>query len=226
MNIIDKMAYTNALVNRSPFAKVFFGLGALISSMVFDNTIWHIVLFIIMSAYIVGMAKIPLTTYRKVLKLPIGFIIISMITIMISFSRGNPGYLAYFPIGAVNIGFTGQGIDMAKTVFFRSLCALSAMYSIALTTPVPQWAKVFKEIHLPSAFIDMLILIYRFITIFIETFSTMELSIRLRGGYRTWRVQIENMGHLGYHLFKEVMDSYESWQQALDLKLYNGEFYF
>src|SRR5699024_5720724 len=170
MNIIDKMAYTNALVNKSPFAKVFFGLGALILSMLINSTLWHFFLFIFVSAYILGLAKIPLPNYIKVLKLPIGFIIISMITILISFSRSDPGFFAYFTIGTVNIGFTTQGLASAKAVFFRSLSAIAAMYSIALTTPVPQWAKVFKEIHLPTAFIDMLILIYRFITIFIEVF--------------------------------------------------------
>ncbi len=210
MNIIDKMAYTNALVNKSPFAKVFFGLGALILSMLLDSTLWHLALFIFVSIYIVGVAKIPLANYIKVLKLPIGFIIISMITILISFPRSDPGFFDHFTVGTVNIGFTTQGLVMAQTVFFRSIAAIAAMYSIALTTPVPQWAKVFKELHLPTAFIDMLILIYRFITIFIEVFNKMELSIRLRSGYHTWGLQVRNMGHLGYHLFKEVMGSYEA----------------
>lgn len=226
MNLIDRAAYFNEWTHKSPKTKVIFGLGALIVSLFLANWIGHIILFLLLTGLILFGAKIRPEIYIRLLKLPVFFLSLSFITILLSISKNPQDYLFSFNIGSFFIGVTQEGLDTSIMVFFRAMAGIASMYFIALTTPITQLVSVFKWLRMPMVFLEMLILIYRFITLFMEEFQEMQVGIDIKNGSRTKYLQLKSTATLGFVLFRRVMDSYEDWNIVLEMKLYNGNFYF
>lgn len=226
MNAIDRASYFNEWTNKSPKAKVFFGLGALVLSLFLQNSIYHLVLFIFLSGLLLFGARISGKIYFKLLKLPFIFLILSFITILLSVGKEEGDFLLSLKLGIYFVGITKAGLETSILVFFRALAGIASMYFIALTTPITQLVGVFKWLKMPTVFLEMLILIYRFITLFMEEFEEMQVGIDIKNGSRTKFLQLKSTATLGYVLFRRVMDSYQDWNTVLEMKLYDGNFYF
>nr|MDW8081844.1 energy-coupling factor transporter transmembrane component T [Candidatus Calescibacterium sp.] len=55
-----------------------------------------------------------------------------------------------------------------------------------------------------------------------EEFYHLVRSIRLRGGFRTWRLAAQNSGKIGALLFKNALSHYERTKEALEARLFRG----
>lgn len=225
MNIIDRTSNFNAWTNKSPKAKVLFGLGALLLALIINNVYFHIFQIVFISSLILFGAKVSHRVYLKLLAIPLGFLVLSIITIIFSVSEDLSLFYKAIPIKQVYLGITVAGLQMGAELFFRALAAIISTYFISTTTPMTQFIQVMKAWHVPQVLLEMMVLTYRFITIFIEHFNRMQVAIEVKGGARTRWLQVKNNANLGYGLFRSVMDSYETWKLALDVKLYNGNFY-
>lgn len=225
MSPIDRYAYFNALTDVNPMKKMAIGILALLLSLIIESVGFHIGVVILMAFIIVGIAKIPAKGYFKLFKIPGSFLILSIITILISITTDMtiPGGMK---IGPLLFTITPESKNMAIRLFFRALACISSSYFIALTIPINQQVYVFKKCHFPMVFIEMTVLIYRFINIFLEEFHIMQNGMDLKLGNRTLKTSIRSLSLLGTGIFIRVMDSYMDWKNVLDVKLYNGTFYF
>lgn len=226
MNLIDRAAYFNRWTDKSPKVKVFFGLGALVLSLFLNRPIFHIILFVLISGALIFGAGISPKLYYRLLKIPLFFLIISFGTIILSLGKDPGDFLYFLRLGPYLVGITQAGLSTSLMVFFRSLAGIGSMYFIALTSPISQLVSVFKWMRMPMVFLEMLVLIYRFITLFMEEFEEMQVGIDIKQGGRTRWTQLRSTATLAFVLFRRVMDSYKDWNTALEMKLYDGNFYF
>ena len=223
--IIDDYAYKNKLSKLNPNMKFATGMLLLILSLINKNNYISIFTIFIMSFVIVGIAKIDLQDYIHFIKIPLVFLIISIIMILLNFSKDKEVLLYSINIGHLYIGISNESINTSTHLFFRALSCLTCIYFIMLTTPFNQLIFVFKKLHLPDVILEISMLMYRFIFIFMEEVADIRKSQELRFGYINLKNGYNSFGLLVNMLFKRMMIRYDEMSIALDMKLYDGTFH-
>lgn len=225
MIVIDKYAYSNGLRNTNPNARFIIGISFLLESMLIRNLVILSLIIILMSAIIVGIAKIDIKGYIKLLKIPIIFLFMSIMMTLINISNDPNSLIKSFCICSKYIGISKTSIDTSIYILFRAISCLTCIYFIMLTIPFNELLFIFKNLHIPSIILELSMLIYRFIFIFLEEVSNIRRSQELRFGYISIKTSYESFGILGSLLYKRMMIRYEEMCISLDMKLYNDKFH-
>lgn len=223
--IIDDYAYNNKLSKVNPNVKFSIGMLLLILSLINPYNIISVAIIFIMSMVIVGVAKIQLKDYIHFIKIPLIFLIISIFMILFSFTQSKELLLYSMKIGSLYIGISNESIDTAIHLLFRALSCLTCIYFVMLTTPFNQLIFILKKMHLPDTFLEISILMYRFIFIFLEEVADIKKSQELKFGYINLKNAYQSFGLLVNMLFKRMMIRYDEMSIALDMKLYDGTFH-
>nr|WP_243414592.1 cobalt ECF transporter T component CbiQ [Sporosalibacterium faouarense] len=223
--IIDKYAYTNRLRSTNPMLKTYIGLTLLILAILTETFYIHIVIILTMASTVTVIARIPIKNYIKILFLPLTFAALSVIAILISFSKDDISYLWGFSISNIKVFITIESLRAARILFFRAFAALSSTLFIVLTTPMEQLIYVLKKHKIPRIFIEMSILIYRFIFIFLKESKEIYYAQELRFGYINLRNSYKSLSSLIVALFTRIMIRYEEMETALISKNFDKEFY-
>lgn len=225
MLLIDKYAYTNKLTDKNPYIKAIFSILFLILSLTIENRIFQISIITIMSITIISTSKMGISEYLKLLSIPLIFMIMSILAIIISISTEKTDMLTYFTVGSTYIGISKFGLMNALRILSRSIECLTCVYFLMLTTPFNQLIKVFKKLHIPDNVIEIAMLIYRFIFIFLEEVQEIYKSQEMKLGYMGMRNSYNSLGLLLNMLYKRMMKRYEDMSIALDMKLFDGKFH-
>ena len=223
--IIDDYAYKNKLYKVNPNKKFIIGMLLLILSLINPFNYISLLIIALMSFVIVVIAKIELKDYLHFIKIPLTFLIISIIMILLNFSHNKEIFLYSIKIGNLYVGVTNESLKSAMHLFFRALSCLTCIYFIMLTTPFYQLIFVFKKLHLPDVVLEISMLMYRFIFIFMEEVSDIRKSQELRFGYINLKNGYNSFGLLVSMLFKRMMIRYDEMSIALDMNLYDGTFH-
>lgn len=225
MLLIDKYAYTNKLTDKNPYIKAIFSILFLILSLTIENRIFQISIITIMSITIISTSKMGISEYLKLLSIPLIFMIMSILAIIISISTEKTDMLTYFTVGSTYIGISKFGLMNALRILSRSIACLTCVYFLMLTTPFNQLIKVFKKLYIPDNVIEIAMLIYRFIFIFLEEVQEIYKSQEMKLGYMGMRNSYNSLGLLLNMLYKRMMKRYEDMSIALDMKLFDGKFH-
>lgn len=222
MLIIDKYAYTNKLRDFSSSIKILITLVSIILTRVIND--FHVDLIIsgIMIWTVIGVGKIPIRNYFKMFFIPMSFLIISLITIMISLNNVN--YLYYIQIRNLSVGITRESLNTGIKLFTTVLSSLTSVYFLMLTTPIIDIIKVLKKIKIPNLFIELMVLIYRSIFIFLEEANNIYMAQTMKFGYENGRNSTKSIALLIRNLFVRVLIKHRDMNISLECKLYNGEF--
>ncbi|CCQ94776.1 Cobalt ABC transporter, inner membrane subunit CbiQ [[Clostridium] ultunense Esp] len=223
MLLIDKYAYTNKLADYNPMTKFIFVIGALTIVIFFNNPYINMSIFIIMSFLTIFVANIPLNKYLKIMAMPIVFLMISIITILLSISP-NDIFISSVKISNKYIGITRESLTESINTLSRVWASISSTFFLALTTPLNNIIKILKKLKLPNVLIELLVLIYRFIFIVLDESKDIIMAEGMKFGYNNMRNSFRSIALLIKSLFIRVLLRYEDMIISLDSKLYNGEF--
>ena len=225
MLLIDKYAYTNNLTNIKPQIKVTVGIIFLIISMLTKNILFLMSIMILMSMAIVFIAKIDIMSYMKLLRIPMYFLFMGIIINLINISFESSMLIYSFKIDNVYIGVSKESLNISIYILFRSMSCLTCVYFFILTTPFNQIIFSLKNLHISDTVIELSMLVYRFIFIFLEEVADIRKSQQLRFGYINLKTSYKSIGLLGNMLFKRMMKRYDDMCISLDMKLYDGKFH-
>ena len=223
--IIDDYAYKNKLSKVNPNVKFAIGMLLLILSLINPYNYISLLIIGLMSFVIVAIAKIEFKDYIYFIKIPLVFLIISIVMILLNFTKNQESLLYSVKIGNLYIGISNESMVSAIHLFFRSLSCLTCIYFLMLTTPFNQLIFVFKKLHLPDVVLEISLLMYRFIFIFMEEVADIKKSQELRFGYINLKNGYNSFSLLVNMLFKRMMIRYDEMSVALDMKLYDGKFH-
>ncbi|MCU9816045.1 hypothetical protein LEQ07_14150 [Paraclostridium sp. AKS73] len=123
------------------------------------------------------------------------------------------------------IGTTKFAVKSSVNILLRAMSCIISIYFLILTTPFNQLIIVLKKLHIPHTLIELMILIYRFIFIFIEEAEEIYKSQQLKFGYTNLKTSYNSMSLLIKTLFFRMMRRYEDMSTSLDIKLYDGKFH-
>ncbi|MDH5105158.1 cobalt ECF transporter T component CbiQ [Lentilactobacillus diolivorans] len=220
---IDKYAYSNRILTWRPQIKGLIWLLGIV--LAFQPILWiKGALIVVAVGHTLYAAHLSVHQYLKWFYAILPFILLSIIGIIFTMSTNKQ--IIYYPIRLFGYYFGVSktmlpvGLHLGVQVFAAVVCT----YWFALTTPFQQIIITLKSCHLPNLMIEEIMLMYRFIFIFIEAFEQIYRAQKLRFGYKNFRLSLHSSAILAKMLFEQVMVNYEHMVHALDAKLYDGEF--
>jgi len=217
---IDRCAYTNALAKSSPATKVFFALSALILSVSSPSPLVPIIVFLTTIILLLCFAKIPVRFYSSLLVYPTIIVAISSFIIALFFGYGEPLIEIVLPTFRWTI--FKSGVMMGVTTFFRVEGALSCLYFLVLTTSMTDIFIILRRAHIPKILIEMSLLIYRYVFVFMEVAAQMYTAQKLRLGYSSWQKRIRSTALLAGNLFIRTLEQGERTFMAMNARGYDG----
>lgn len=225
MILIDKYAYTNNLRYIKPSIKAIIGLIFLILSMILTSKMLLGAIILLISFTIIVFAKIDLKNYLSLVKIPMYFLLIGIVINLINIGFDGDSMIYSFRIWSVYIGISIESINTSLYILIRSISCLSCVYFIVLTTPFNDILILLKKMRLPNIAIELSMLVYRFIFIFLQEIDEIKKSQQLKFGYINLKTSYKSLGMIGSILFKRMIIRYEELSISLDVKLYDGEFH-
>ena len=177
---LDHYASHNNLVDANIYYKLLFSVITLILNLFANSPIMPFIIFIISTILILFKAKIPSRFYATFMLVPFSFAIISVV--FMAFFIGIGPHI--WDLGLFGWGITADGLNRGVLVFFKVMGGVAALSFLILTTPVNRLFAVFNELHLPTELVDLAILMYRYIFLFLDVTETMYYSQKTRLGYK------------------------------------------
>ncbi len=227
MLLIDQLAQDNTLRGTHPVERVALAIGALVVTMLFDSPLVSGAALGVMFLCTVLAAGIPLRPYLKLLLVPLPFVVVGGITVAVSIST-SPPESAILSLAARQwyVALTAEGLLVAFNLMLRSLSAVSCLYFLALTTPTVELIWILRWLRLPSSLIELMVLTYRFIFMFVELSAAIYYAQAARLGYVTIRSSYRSLGQLLGGLFLKAYYHAGELLQGLEARGYQGELRF
>jgi cobalt/nickel transport system permease protein len=216
---MDYIAHHNELTEANPFFKLFLTIILLIVTLALDNLYFDVFIFIVMSIVILAIAKISLRSYLKFLSLPMAFLVITCIFLIFFFGKGQ----VIYETGILGIVVTTDSLHYGVYTFMRVLACLPCLGFLALTTPIAKILNCLRKLKVPKILVEIALLMYNTIFIFLNEIDTMQKAQDSRLGYNSYWTSFKSLGALASTIFLRSLDKSETLQFALDSRGYSGE---
>lgn len=220
---IDKYAYSNRWAEWSPLTKAGIWLGLMI--LAFQPLLWLKFSMLICVAIItVRITQVSWRQYVKWFYAILPFLFLSILGIIFTVSQQKQDLLIACHWGQTYFGLSKTMLPVGAKIGIQAFSAIVGTYWFALSTPFTQIISLLHRLHLPDNLIEITMLMYRFIFIFIESCEQIYHAQKLRFGYDTIGLTLHSSGILAQMLFQQVIVNYRKMELALAAKLYDGEF--
>lgn len=220
---IDKLSYISQLRRENPMEKFIFAILTMLMSIYLNNILISIIVIFLMGFITVYRGKIPLNSYLILMLIPLGFLIVGVISIAITIGDFKSETLFGFTILNIKFGCTMESIIESVKVLFRSLAAVSCLYFLSLSTPIVELLSVLKKLKVPKLFIELMSLIYRFIFIILDLVNMIYISQNSRLGYSNLKTGYKSLGKLIGSLFLSAYKRSQDMYNALESRCYEGD---
>ena len=216
---MDYIAHHNELSETNPYFKLFLTIFLLILTLALDNLIFDIIMFCVMSLIILLVAKINIRSYFKFLTIPMTFVVITCLFLIFFFGKGP----VIYETGIFGIVVTTDSLHYGVYTFFRVVGCLPLLGFLALTTPIAKILQCLAILKVPKIVIEIALLMYNSIFIFLNEIDTMKKAQETRLGYHSYWNSFKSLGALASTIFLRSLDKSETLQNSLDSRGYSGE---
>ncbi|MDL2246267.1 cobalt ECF transporter T component CbiQ [Methanobrevibacter sp. OttesenSCG-928-K11] len=216
---IDYIAHNNKLSNVNTYLKIIVAISIMLVTLILDNLLLDFIVFIAMAIGILVIARISFRDYIKFLSIPIIFASMSCLLLLFFFGDGK----VIFDTGIFGIVIREDSFYLATSTFCRVFACFSCLGFLTLTTPIAQILHVLGEIKVPKILIEIALLMYTTIFIFLEQLYTMRQAQETRLGYMNTRSAYRSLGYLFSNLFFKSLDKSEVMMNSLNSRGYTGQ---
>ena len=215
---IDHIAHNNRLSDFNVYIKIIVAVVLMIATLILDNLTLDVIVFVLMGILVLGVARISVKSYIKFLTIPIIFAVVTCVFLIFFFGSGK----VIFDTGIWGIVVTQSSLDLGITTFCRCFACFSCLGFLRLTTPIADLLQCLHKIKVPVIFIDIALLMYNTIFIFLDQLNTMRNAQETRLGYVGSKSTYKSLGMLFSNLFFRSLDKSETLQCSLDSRCYQG----
>ncbi|OLN26806.1 cobalt ECF transporter T component CbiQ [Desulfosporosinus metallidurans] len=220
---IDCYAYSNNLKTVHPVEKSLFAMITMVVCLTSPTVITPLIVLALMAGGIVCKAGIPARVFVKLMLVPLSFLLLSVLTIAFSISTNPSGFWLAQTINGVTVGTRYPDLITAVHLFLRSLGAVSCLYFLALTTPMTELITVLNKMRVPVIITELMVLIYRFIFVFMETATTIRRAQFSRSGYVSFKSSYRSLSRLFSALLGKVFVKSQELYNSMAARCYTGE---
>jgi cobalt/nickel transport system permease protein len=218
---IDTAAYTNGLKNIDMRLKVIFTVITLLITVASTSPIPPLMTFITVSALIIFCAKIRLKTYFFLLITPLVFGLVSLLLMSLFFGYANSPLFSFKILSHIFI-VQKDGVNMGLLIISRTLAGSGCLFFLALTTPMTELFIGLKWLRFPDVVIELAMIIYRYVFVFLEEAERMFLASQMRGE-NDFRSKIEVFSMLAGTIFLRTINQGEKLFVAMNARCYEGK---
>lgn len=217
----DDYAYTNRLRNVHPGEKLTFTLTTMAIGFI-TNLYLSGAIIILMGSVSILIAGVPAKVYTKLLMLPTSFLMMSLLSILISF--GEPeNALLLIPLMGTNLAITLNSLRLAIQLLFKSVSMVSCLYFLSLTTPITDLIPVLRGLKVPGLFLELMLIIYRYLFVLSKTARDIYTSQAARLGDRSFKSTLTSLGMLVSALFLKAHHDAQRLYTSLLARGYDGD---
>ncbi|MBN3870578.1 cobalt ECF transporter T component CbiQ [Nostoc sp. JL33] len=226
---LDTLAYTNRLRKLPPEHKLIFAFTALAISLA-THPLVQILMALWMGVWTVIYARIPAGIYFRLLLFTIVFCLTSLPALMVN-GVGIADLQSVqldswygLTLGHFYIYISHSGSIQAWGILTRALASGSCLYFLMLTVPFTEILQTLCYLRFPALLTDLLLLMYRFIFILLNTANELWTAQNSRGGYITWRSGMKSLALLIGQLLQRTLQRYSQFSLGLEARGFMGEF--
>ena len=221
-NLLDDYALASPLRHHNNWLKliiVAFGLLVGVSS---SSPVTPLFITLSMGFATVFFGKIPLTFYLKLVLLPLGFAAVGSVVILFFFGTGCEVFS--LEILGYRLVANAGGVEMAILIVSRTVSGMSCVFFLALSTPMIELFAVVKRLGIPDSVIELAMLMYRYIFLFLDVAISIKYAQTTRLGYTSFRRSVYSIAMLASTLFIRSWEQGEKLYIAMDSRCYDGKF--
>jgi cobalt/nickel transport system permease protein len=220
-DLLDDYAHSSALRDMSPRLKLILGLGAILICVSSTTPIAPLFIATSISLITVVVAKIPMRFYSKLLLIPLSFALLS--AAVVAFIHGSGVQLISIGVLGLNLGIREDGANLALLLIARTFGGMCSLFFIALTTPMIEIFAVLKLLRVPEAVIDLSMMIYRYIFVFLDQAYKIHNAQVMRLGDAGIKKSLNSFAMLSSVLFLRAWEQGERLIIAMDARCYDGK---
>lgn len=221
MILIDKLCYQSGLRYVNAAEKFVYAVLSLVFCIASPSAAAPLLVFLVNGILTVGKGKIPLSHYIKLLLVPAVFLLLGTAAILIEFSRVPMDAFA-FQIGKWYLTGSKHSMIHVFRLWITALSAVSCLYFLSLNTTMTDILEVLRKMRLPALLIELMMLIYRFIFLLLETASDIMTAQESRLGNRDYRTKIRSFGSMASALFIQAIRRSNALYDAMESRCYDG----
>jgi len=216
---IDYIAHTNKLKNIDSSIKLIVAIGLMILVFVVGIPEFSFLIAFLIGILLIFIAKVPIKFYLKFISVPFTFTLLTCIVMVFFFGSGT----IIYETGILGIVVREDALTLGILTFSRTLACFSVLGFLAMTTPIAEILNELYIVKVPKIFIEIALLMYTVIFVFLEQVKTMTHAQQTRMGYNGLNNSYRSLGLLAANLFFRSLDKSEQLQHALDSRGYSGE---
>ena len=216
---IDYVAQTNKLRDVNSDLKIVLSIGVMIFALISSYVPIEIAVIILAAFGIMVIARIKPIIYLKFIAIPFAFTAITCVYLLFFFGVGH----VIWDSGIWGVVIHQDALNLATLTFFRVFACFSCLGFMALTTPINDFLHALAKVHIPKVFIELSMLMYNIIFIFIVEVETMKDAQKSRLGFNGYMNSFKSLGSVLANLFFKSLEKAESLQRTLESRGYDGE---
>ncbi|OCR02254.1 cobalt ECF transporter T component CbiQ [Oscillatoriales cyanobacterium USR001] len=226
---LDVYTYSNHLRQISPQQKLWFAIAVILIALM-THPITQLLIVVWLGIWTVGYARIPAKVYLNVLMVAGFFLLTSIPALAIDVVAVEQlASVQLDQLGGVTIGnwyfFVSHiGLIQAFQIGLRSLACTSCLLFVLFTIPFTDLLQVLRQWRVPILLTELLLLMYRFVFLFLDVVTELQLAQRARGGYRTRQRWMQSVALLVSQLLVRSLQHYQHFTLAMNARGFNGNF--
>lgn len=221
MITIDKLCYQSGLRYVNAGEKFAFAMITLLICVMSRSIACAGIVLAITGILTIWKGGIPVFRYLKLMTIPLAFLILSTLAIIVNVSH-SPQDLLTISLGSWYLGITRSSLLYAVQLVATALGAVSCLYFLSLSTPMPDILQVLRTLHCPALLCELMLLIYRFIFVLMEVASAITISQHSRLGNRNYRTSLKSFGALASVLLIRSFKRAGALYDAMEARCYDG----
>lgn len=221
MITIDKLCYNSKLRYENAGVKFSFAVITLSICIMSRSIAVAAIVLTVTGILNLLIGGIPVSDYMKYMAAPFTFLLLGTLTILLNISR-TPLDLFAVRLGNFYITSGRETFFYAVRLIFTALSAVSCLYFLAFNTPMPDILEVLRKLRCPKLLIELMLLIYRFIFILLETASAISTAQDCRLGKKDYKTALKSFGMLGSALMIRALSRSDKLYNAMEARCYDG----
>jgi cobalt/nickel transport system permease protein len=159
------------------------------------GAIWAFVLYAVVLAFLIGLARLPLRYVLKRALVVVPFVLVVAIFLPFFHRAGAGGY----SLGGMRV--TGEGLLVLWNAGAKAVLGVLSMIVLGSTTTFPDMVSGFERLHTPKVFILIVSFMYRYSFVFVEELRRMQRAMASRNYRARWLWNVPTLGHMLSALF-------------------------
>lgn len=221
MIAIDKLSYASKLRKKNGTVKFSYAMITLLICVISRASLAAVVVLLVNAFLTINKGGVSCRKYARYMALPLIFLILSTLAVAVNLST-VPMDLFALKLGKHYLTGSRQGLFYALQLILTALSSVSCLYFLSMTTPMPDILNVLNRLHCPRLLGELMLLIYRYIFVLLDTAGHIRISQQSRLGNKNYVTAVKSFGALGAQLMLRAIVRSKALYNAMEARCYDG----